>query len=90
VFTGNRVGVLGESSSEFDSYQAELSGNTFIGNRDGVHLSLKDGYDGAILKGNVAVRNKRYGLYAPRATDLGGNRAAANGRICLGVACTNP
>lgn len=41
------------------------------------------------LRGNVAIGNTDYGIYAPRATDLGGNIAFRNDvePQCTGVVC---
>jgi hypothetical protein len=45
---------------------------------------------GLALGGNVAVRNGGYGILAPGANDLGGNRAHGNALgQCVGVACTS-
>ena len=39
---------------------------------------------------NLALKNKRYGIYVPGATDGGGNKAAGNGKPCVGVTCSKP
>ena len=92
VFTGNKVGVRGGPYSEYGrGFGASLDRNLFVGNGDGVNFLL-DPAEGetASLTGNIAIRNKGYGFYAPGATDGGGNRAAGNGKPCVGVACGRP
>ncbi|HEX8508056.1 MAG TPA: NosD domain-containing protein [Propionibacteriaceae bacterium] len=89
TFRQNDVGVTSHVPEEAgEVYFASLSRNTFVLNRDGIRLPAGQG--GSQLEQNVAVRNSNYGFYAPGATDGGGNKAAANGRACVGVTCTRP
>jgi len=62
-----------------------LDGNTFDRNLDALYVTF-----GSTLKNNHAINNTRFGIYAPKATDLGGNTAYGNGSKpqCVGVACT--
>lgn len=91
VFTGNGTGVKGTPSADGEGWSADLVENLFVANVDGVHLTLSlDRDETATLRGNVALRNTRHGFYAPGATDGGGNKAAGNGRPCVGVVCTKP
>jgi hypothetical protein len=88
-FIANRVGVTGPPGDHID-YFARIERNVFRWNRNGVYLpapSQEPYLSYHELSGNTAVRNARYGFYAPGATDLGGNTAAANGGPCVGVVC---
>lgn len=69
------------------SAQYTLEGNRFVRNGDAVFLESV-----AALRGNVAHHNTGWGIYAPGATDLGGNRAWRNGTEpqCVGVTCAGP
>ena len=70
-------------------FDVTLIGNTFTRNRDGIFLHGGDERIGTHNVGdNNAYRNSRYGIWAPWATDLGGNRARQNGRPCVGVVCS--
>jgi hypothetical protein len=83
LFVQNGLGIT--TSMMVDSSQATLTANLFLRNRDGISTT-----EPAIrLRGNVAAFNRQHGIYAPLATDLGGNRAYRN-RIspqCTGVRC---
>lgn len=61
--------------------------NTFTRNGSAVYTDAP-----ASLKDTVAIRNRGYGIYAPRATDLGGNVAYGNGTQpqCTGVCSGRP
>ena len=87
VFTGNGVGI-----AKMDDYgPAIITGNTFVANGDGLSLTtLGPDAASATVARNLAVRNKRYGIYAPGATNGGGNKAAGNGQPCVGVVCSTP
>jgi hypothetical protein len=90
LFVSNRVGVVGAAAdggaADFD---VTLIDNTFTRNRDGIFLHGGDERIGTHNVGdNVAYENSRYGIWAPWATDLGGNRAWHNGRLCVGVVCS--
>jgi hypothetical protein len=63
---------------------ANLEGNIVLRNGDATYSELP-----GTLKGNVAISNTGYGIYAPRATDLGGNIAFRNGPEpqCTGAVC---
>jgi parallel beta-helix repeat protein len=88
-FSNNVVAVKGTDPNGFGTFQAQLTDNRFVGNRDGIYLALNS-ENSAVLKGNVAIRNTRYGIYAPGAEDAGGNRAVRNGKPCVGVVCARP
>lgn len=68
---------------------AYLTDNVFRRNGDAVVTEPGSRVE---LGGNVAVYNTGWGIYAPGATDLGGNVARGNGRSpqCTGVVCTRP
>lgn len=83
VFSGNDTGFhIGDDAG---AYSALLAGNRFAGNGDAVRIEMP----GARLRDNVAVRNSGWGIHAPGALDLGGNRARGNGNEpqCVGVVC---
>ncbi|ADG75754.1 conserved hypothetical protein [Cellulomonas flavigena DSM 20109] len=65
-----------------------LTGNTFSRNGDGI---VSD-EPGLALGDNTATRNAGWGIHAPDAADLGGNRASGNGNDpqCVGVECGGP
>jgi len=64
-----------------------VQGNTFRLNGDG--LRLENANESVSIGGNDARQNSGWGIYAPGATDLGGNTAAHNGNQpqCVGVVC---
>ncbi len=66
-----------------------LKRNTFTRNGDGVVLAGSSAGVGVSLGATTAFRNDGWGIYAPGATDLGGNRSRRNGNQpqCVGVAC---
>ena len=80
-FVRNDVAFVGIS----DWATVTIEGNEFRRNGDGI-LSVADG---SAVGGNTAVRNERWGIHAPNAVDLGGNRAWGNGNEpqCVGVVC---
>lgn len=83
-FLRNRTGFTATHAYEWGG--ATLTQNTFVDNGDGIFTE-----SGNVRLGrNLAVHNERWGIYAPNATDLGGNRARANGQSpqCVGVICT--
>ncbi|AEE47466.1 hypothetical protein [Cellulomonas fimi] len=86
VFVRNRLAV--HSDDHERGYFAEpvltLVDNRFDRNGDAVYTTFP-----ATLQGTVAVRSTGYGIYAPLATDLGGNVAYGNGTEpqCTGVVC---
>lgn len=87
VFTRNGVGII-----KMDGYgRATIARNAFTANGDGIYLTMlgPDAASATVAR-NTALRNKRYGIYAPGATDGGGNRAARNGQPCVGVVCSSP
>ena len=91
VFTGNGTGILGEALPEDSDYRVvRITENVFLANRDGVHIVAGGLGGSALVAGNLAIGNQRYGIYALGATDGGDNRAARNGRPCVGVRCTRP
>jgi hypothetical protein len=91
-FVRNGRGIEGVVlDEEWATFRVLLENNSFTRNRDAVHvpdafLADPTGYR---LKGNRAIKNTGWGIYAPRATDLGGNVARGNGNQpqCVGVAC---
>ena len=82
-FKRNGTGVLGVGG-----YNVTLTGNRFNENGDGVYLPDDDELRTASIGSTNAYQNTRYGIYAPGATDLGGNRAWQNGKPCVGVVCS--
>jgi parallel beta-helix repeat protein len=85
VFTKNLVGYTTDHQGSDPTSLVTLDRNHFTKNRDGIYTVDS----GTALSKNTAVKNRRWGIYAPRATDLGGNKASGNGRSpqCVGVAC---
>ncbi|GAB2688426.1 right-handed parallel beta-helix repeat-containing protein [Thalassiella azotivora] len=78
-------GLATASDPASDPATDTVRDSRFHDNGDGVLVEDP----GAELGGNTAVRNSGWGLYAPGAVDLGGNRAWGNGRTpqCVGVVC---
>ena len=87
AFTRNGVAISRQEDG-VDYWQARISENAFIANGDGIYLPVRGPDASAHIARNIAVKNKLYGIYAPGATDGGGNRAVGNGRPCVGVACS--
>ena len=91
-FTGNRRGIEGHVlDEEWATFRVLLQDNVLTGNVDAIYVPdafLADPTRYS-LQGNRAIRNTGWGIYAPRATDLGGNVARGNGQQppCVGVAC---
>ena len=87
TFTRNDVGVAVPASDPPSDLPAtvELTGNRFARNGDGVYAERA----GVRVGDNAALRNTRWGIYAPGAVDLGGNQARGNGESqqCTGVGC---
>ena len=83
VFTGNETALTAQDSGLKESIA--MQANVFTGNGNAVYLLVK-----SRIQSTVAVNNSGYGIYAPGATDLGGNIAFGNGRQpqCTGVVCT--
>jgi parallel beta-helix repeat protein len=81
--SGNGIGFSVPASASPPT--ALLVGNGFTDNHDGVLVKSA----GTSLKGNRALDNTRYGIYAVKAKDLGGNIAYGNGHQpqCSGVSC---
>jgi hypothetical protein len=91
VFTANGVGILGKDAVEDNDYQSSrITDNDFIENDDGIYVTVYGPEGSVYIAGNTALKNKRYGIYAPGATDGGGNKAAGNGQPCVGVVCAEP
>ncbi|GIG41122.1 right-handed parallel beta-helix repeat-containing protein [Cellulomonas phragmiteti] len=84
TFTGNGTGYAGEAGTPGSPLDT-LTGNRFLRNGDGIVSQDPD----LELGDNTATRNTGWGLHAPNATDLGGNRAQGNGNApqCVGVVC---
>lgn len=87
TFTRNDVGVAVPAADPPPDLPSavELTGNRFTRNGNGVYAERT----GVRIGDNAALRNTRWGIYAPGAVDLGGNRARGNGesRQCTGVVC---
>jgi copper-binding protein NosD len=85
MFVGNGVGFGVPATGPAPT--ALLARNLFVRNHDGVLARAA----GTSLKGNRAVANLRWGIYAVGAKDLGGNVAYRNGQRqqCAGVVCAN-
>lgn len=86
VFRDNELGftIIAQDSGE-DEPPALLIGNRFVHNGDAIMFEAPR----VSLQDNVTHHNKRWGIYAPNATDLGGNTAWGNGYEpqCVGVLC---
>jgi hypothetical protein len=92
VFTGNRRGIESPAfDEEQGTFKVLLQDNALTRNGDAIYLpdAFLPTPTGFSLKGNRAIRNTGWGIYAPRSTDLGGNVARGNGNQpqCVGVAC---
>lgn len=83
VFSGNDVAFT--SSEPVEDSTSRLVGNRFVRNGDAIVITEP----GTELQGNLAENNRGWGIYAPGAVDLGGNRARGNGNEprCVGVVC---
>ena len=93
TFTGN---VFEKNGTGFTTSNTDLVGlfglsvtltaNQFLRNDDGIYSEMNPLY----LQDNIARHNGHHGIFAPNATDLGGNKASANGTSpqCTGVVCT--
>lgn len=85
TFDRNGVGIsVLNAGAGFPHIQ--IMGNRFTRNRDGVYVKQP----GTKIGGNTARKNLRWGIYAPGAVDLGGNKASRNGKPqqCVGVRCS--
>jgi len=84
TFTANRVGYT-TVDDQVEGYSVTLIGNRFFRNVDGVFVTAA----GTSLGHNIARHNQGWGIFAPGATDLGGNISDHNGNQpqCVGVAC---
>jgi len=85
VFRGNDVG-LRQSDASWGT--TVVRDSRFARNGDGL-VSEWEYEDGIRIGGTTAVKNSGWGIHAPEAVDLGGNRAWGNGRSpqCVGVVC---
>ena len=90
--TGNR---FVRNVETFDGApRATLTGNTFTDNTNGINVQPpppdSDLTYVTSLGTNTSIGNSGWGIYAPGATDLGGNVARQNGNRpqCIGVVCT--
>jgi hypothetical protein len=83
VFVGNRIAIQALRPQGFTT-AIIIERNVLTGNTDAIFVTMP-----SLLKRNIAVGNSGYGIYAPLATDLGGNIAVANGTTpqCTGVGC---
>ncbi len=84
AFTRNGVGLASTNYSD-PSAVATIEQNVAFFNGDGFAVTGV----GDQLKANIANQNHRWGINAPNAIDLGGNRASGNGNgpQCVGVVC---
>ncbi|GIG22287.1 hypothetical protein Cch01nite_30110 [Cellulomonas chitinilytica] len=87
TFRGNQTTVVLDAG-EWDEPSAVVRDNTFRLNGDG--LRLENAGASVSIGGNDARANTGWGIYAPGATDLGGNTARRNGNApqCVGVVCS--
>lgn len=85
TFRGNRVAFTSDGPVEGWDVTLRVERNTFTRNGDAVVTTGAGTHVGS----NVAQYNTGWGIHAPGVTDLGGNRAWANGRSpqCVGVVC---
>jgi hypothetical protein len=85
TFTRNTSAVTTLETVPGDLTSASLTGNSFTRNGDAINLLIP-----VQLKQNSATYNTGWGIYAPNATDLGGNTAHHNGKSpqCTGVVCS--
>lgn len=86
VFRGNGVALTADPSpDDFELPSLVVTGNTFRHNVDAI---ITQG-PRIELGSNTVHQNSGRGIYAPGATDLGGNRAWGNGVSpqCVGVVC---
>ncbi|MBD7917637.1 right-handed parallel beta-helix repeat-containing protein [Cellulomonas sp. Sa3CUA2] len=83
VFRGNTLAFTSDGGAP--DFASTLVGNRFVRNVDAVVVEQP----GTSLQDNVADHNQGWGIYAPGATDLGGNQARGNGNEpqCVGVVC---
>ena len=83
-FIGNGVGLASANYSDPFAI-ATIEQNVAFYNGDGFSITGV----GDQLKSNTANKNHRWGISAPNAIDLGGNRAAGNGNNpqCVGIVC---
>ncbi len=84
-FIGNGVGLTSSNESNDVFGSATIEQNVARFNGDGFLITGV----GDQLKSNTATRNHRWGINAPKAVDLGGNKASGNGNNpqCVGVVC---
>jgi hypothetical protein len=87
TFVRNDTGVLSTTYGHevFEVQLISLDGNWFDRNGDAVYIDSD-----VLVKDTLATRGTGYGIYTPRATDLGGNVAWGNAvePQCTGVVCT--
>lgn len=85
-FKRNATAVRSVSAgSPFEIKNIIMRQNTFTQNGDAVYIDTP-----VSLKDTVAIHNSGYGIYAPKATNLGGNVAYGNGinPQCTGLVCS--
>ena len=85
-FERNSTAVKAVSAgSPFEIKNIIMEQNRFTQNGDAVYIDTP-----VSLKDTVAIRNRGYGIYAPQATNLGGNVAYGNGinPQCTGLVCS--
>jgi hypothetical protein len=84
TFEHNRTALRSPLPNEFWTPTVSMERNVFRFNGDAVVVNSL-----ARIQGTKAVQNRGYGIYAPHATDLGGNVAWGNGTQpqCTGVVC---
>lgn len=84
TFTGNGTALRSAPPNDFEDPLVRLVASRFTRNGDAVVLESS-----SAIGTTTATRNTGYGIYAPLATDLGGNVAWGNGTEpqCTGVVC---
>lgn len=84
TFVGNKTALRSVPQYDFIVDTITMEKNHFTLNTDAVYITGP-----ASIRGTVAIKNSGYGIYAPNATDLGGNIAHLNGITpqCTGVVC---
>lgn len=85
TFIANSAALTASPHDPFGPVLITMVSNYFAFNRQAVYLPVE-----SALSTTTAIMNSGYGIYAPQATDLGGNVAYGNGTQpqCTGVVCT--
>ncbi|MBO9554684.1 right-handed parallel beta-helix repeat-containing protein [Cellulomonas sp.] len=88
TFRDNGTTVTLDPDALWSEPSVVVQGNVFRHNADGLRLEGVGAF--VSIGGNTARYNTGWGIYAPGATDLGGDTASHNGNEpqCVGVACS--